>query len=157
MADLHDVLLYLVEEYPHKTELSKARTTKMIYLCDWRAAIEEGSQLTDLPWVFNHYGPYLDHVALTAKVTPGLEVVRDSNIYGSPKEVIKRTGPMPPINLSDSDKRIIDEVIEQTKDLYWNDFIRLVYSTYPVATQPRYRELDLVGLAREYSRVRAQL
>jgi hypothetical protein len=45
---------------------------------------------------------------------------------------------------------VLDFVIEQTAPLYWNDFIKLVYSTYPVVTQPRFLPLDLVKLALEY-------
>jgi hypothetical protein len=32
----------------------------------------------------------------------------------------------------------------------WNDFIRLVYSTYPIMSQERGTELDLAALAEEY-------
>jgi hypothetical protein len=53
MARLRDVVAYLCHEYPHKGELSKARLTKMVYLADWRSAIERGSQVTDIEWVFN--------------------------------------------------------------------------------------------------------
>ena len=47
---------------------------------------------------------------------------------------------------------IINEVILETKSLYWNDFIDHVYSTYPIVHSERYSDLDLVSLAEEESR-----
>jgi hypothetical protein len=48
----------------------------------------------------------------------------------------------------------LDFVIEKTKDLEWNDFIRLIYSTYPIVTQDKYSKLDLVSLAKEYQKTK---
>lgn len=156
MAKLRDVLVYLVSRYPHKHELSKARVTKMVYLADWRSAIEYGRQMTPLRWTFNHYGPYLDDVVDTARTDSAFEVKESANPYGHPKEVIRLVGDAR-ADLTEQEKEVLDHVINETAPLYWNDFIRLVYSTYPVVTQPKYSELDLVGLAREYNATKAPL
>jgi hypothetical protein len=44
MATLGDVMAYLCEHYPHKDDLSKARLTKLVYLADWKSAIERGNR-----------------------------------------------------------------------------------------------------------------
>ena len=54
------------------------------------------------------------------------------------------------LTLSDNVKHVLDFVIEKTAPLSWDDFIKLVYSTYPIVTQPRYSTLNLVQLASLY-------
>jgi hypothetical protein len=157
MASLHDVLVYICKHYPHKQELSKARLTKMVYLADWRAAIEQGRQLTSLRWTFNHYGPYLDDVVQEARASKDLDVETTRNMYGGLKELVAVRDETPEPPMSDSDRAILDHVIEETAPLYWNDFMKLVYSTYPIVTQERYTTLDLVELAKEYQRVTLEL
>ncbi|MEZ5576726.1 MAG: DUF4065 domain-containing protein [Candidatus Competibacteraceae bacterium] len=59
MNRLQNIMAYFGIEYPHKFELSKARLTKMIYLADWFSSLADGKKLTDIEWLFNHYGPYV--------------------------------------------------------------------------------------------------
>lgn len=151
-AKLRDALAYLCAKYPHKEELSKARLTKMVYLADWRSALLHGRQITGIRWRFNHYGPYVDDVLTLAKEDPMFDLVFGENLYGTPKVTISLAGraPVKWDSLDKEDREILDFVIEATAPKFWDDFIRLVYSTYPVITQPRYTGLDLVSLAREY-------
>ncbi len=53
-------------------------------------------------------------------------------------------------SLSDQDEEILGWVIDTSARKTWNDFIRLVYSTYPIMSQDRGTQLDLVDLALEY-------
>lgn len=157
MASLHDLMLYFCKHYPHKDELSKARLTKMVYLADWRSAITSRRQLTDLTWTFNHYGPYLDDVVQEAQRSGDFKVRTTTNLYGSLKEVIEASPNAAEPALSGEERAILDHVIAETNRLYFNDFIKLVYSTYPIVTQPRYQELDLVELAGEYEQLQDKL
>lgn len=157
MASLHDAMVYLAREYPYKSELSKARLTKMLYLADWRAAITNSRQITSLEWVFNHYGPYLPDVVQEARTHPDFEVRNEHTMYGSPKEVVALANPTATVDLAPWEKSALDHVIEQTKDLNWSQFIELVYSTYPIVSQDRYATLDLIELAGEYELLQATL
>lgn len=150
MALLRDVILYLCQHYPHKNELSKARLTKMVYLADWRSAILYGRQITDINWRFNYYGPYVDDVVNVARVDPDFNIIQDTNQFGDWKELIRVTNDAQRPILKKSEQAVLDHVIEVTAPKYWNDFIQLVYSTYPIVTQPRFAKLDLVALAQEY-------
>ncbi len=159
MATLRDVMLYICDKYPVKDELSKARLNKIIYLADWRSAILRRHQITTLVWTFNHYGPYLDEIVDVAKRDPAFTLEQTHNMFGSPKEVVKlathiRTEPS---TLSAEDYAILDHVLGETSPMGWNRFIKLVYSTYPIVTQPRYEALDLVALAAEYNQSKASL
>lgn len=150
MADLRDVVAYICEKYPHKHELSKARLTKLVYLADWRSAITRGQQLTNISWQFNHYGPYVDDVVQVARNEAAFEVRQDVTMYGDAKEVIRITEHIPCDSLVNEDREILNYVIRTTEGKYWDSFVRLVYSTYPIVTQPRFISLDLVSLAAKY-------
>lgn len=151
MDRLQAIIAYFCLYYPHKGELSKARLTKLVYLADWFSALVDGKQLTNIQWLFNHYGPYVDDVVESARRHPQFSLSSDQTVYGGNKVLIGFEGNLYPELLDDRDKQILDAVINKTKSLYFNDFIEYVYSTYPVVSKDRYSNLDLVHLATEYN------
>jgi len=155
MADLKNVVAYLVTHYPHKNELSKARLTKMIYLADWKSTLDRGEPITDISWKFNHYGPYVDDIYKLALDDPNFEVQSELNRYGHLKERIVMKSKNIDIRVSDEEASILDHVIEQTRRLTWDPFIKLVYSTYPVLSGTRGEKLDLLKAAQQYRNVKA--
>ena len=150
MNRLQNIIAYFCINYPHKSELSKARLTKLVYLADWYSALADEKNLTRIQWVFNHYGPYVDDVVDNANRSEGFRITQEQTMYGSDKFVIGFDGELDDDDLSKRDKKILDLVIAKTKSLYFNDFIDFVYSTYPVKSKNRYSSLDLVKLAKEY-------
>lgn len=156
MAEIRDVLAYLCKNYPYPEELSKARTTKMVYLADWRSSIDYGRQITNITWEFNHYGPYVETVIKTAQHDHAFLVTPTINAYGSPKEVVSLAEDFDP-SLSSEEQNVLNHVIAATSPKNWSDFIRLVYSTYPIVTQPRYSKLDLINLAQRYKKEKTTL
>jgi hypothetical protein len=122
----------------------------MIYLADWKSAVERGHQITSISWVFSHYGPYVDDVINVVRQDPMLEEISTKNPYGDSKALIRVKGqPFYP-TLDSNDERILDHVIKATSPKNWDEFIQLVYSTYPILTQPRFSKLDLVALATRF-------
>src|SRR5690606_1904822 len=121
--------------------------TKMVYLADWKAAQQSGTQITDIDWVFNHYGPYVEDVVEAATGTPGLEVVHSTNVYGSPKVLVRAVDDIRFTILPSEVAEILDEVIEDTSPLSFNAFIKHVYDTFPIRTADRYATLNLAYLA----------
>lgn len=150
MATLVDTIGYLCEHYPHKGELSKARLTKMVYLADWKSVLENAHQISNIEWTFNHYGPYVEDVINTAKNDANFQVISEINTYGDFKERIELKTPRAWKSLNDKDISSLDHVIAQTRTLYWKDFIKLVYSTFPVVVSERHSKLDLPALAQRY-------
>jgi hypothetical protein len=77
-------------------------------------------------------------------------VAASSNYYGNPKSELEiKTSSYQP-QLADSEQRSLDHVIQSTKTLGWDGFIRVVYSTYPIVSSERYSFLDLEQKAIEY-------
>lgn len=151
METLLDIIKYIFTIYPHPNELSKARLVKMVYLVDWKSALMHEVQITDINWVFNHYGPYVnDIIDVVRDDKIDFEVMKTTNSYGEEKELIKLINSNLQYTISDEAKEVVGFVVDSTKNLFWDDFIKLIYSTYPIATQNRYETLDLVKLAKEY-------
>ena len=69
MNKLNELIKYILVKYPKIEELSKPRLVKLIYLIDWKHSIEFGEQYTDIRWIYNHYGPYVNDVINTRKIT----------------------------------------------------------------------------------------
>jgi len=148
MEQLNDITAYLAERYPHKSELSKARLTKLVYLADWQSVKQSGNQLTDIRWYFHNFGPYVDDVVNAARNDPRLSVVKTRNAYGDLKEQIQYVGSgSEGRSLSEHARSCLNTVITETQNLYWNGFIKYVYDTPPVALSSRYTFLNLNNFA----------
>ena len=153
MGNLIDVIAYIIKKIPSKDDLSNARTTKMIYLADWRHAITCGSTITAINWYFDNYGPFVWDIKQTAEENPDIFTIKaTATPYGNPKLLLGLKDNNFNPQLSHDEKRSLDHVIEMTKDLPWSQFIRLVYSTFPIITSERYTYLDLANKAIEYSK-----
>lgn len=153
---ISNIIKYLLKEYPHKSEFSASRLTKMIYLMDWKSSIDFGRQITNAEWHFDHYGPYVDDFIKLAKEDKDISVENTSNYYGGKKQLLKLSNKFEEsFELTKEQKDIADFVINATKSKNYEDFIQLVYSTYPVISNDRYCDLDLVGSAAKYKKILA--
>ena len=151
MTELRDVIAYFIKKYPFKSELSNARVTKMVYLADWRHLLSFGTQITGIKWYFDNYGPFVWDIKSTAEKNPDLFAIENTSTpYGTPKIIfdIKNLAYIPALDSNVKDS--LDHVIQETKNLSYSQFIRLVYSTYPIITSDRYTYIDLPKKAKEY-------
>lgn len=150
MANLKDIIAYYCKYYPHKGELSKARITKMVYLADWKSAIDRDKQISNINWIYNHYGPYVEDIAKVAQADSIFDVQSTTNMHGGNKEIVCLKSNKCEPALTNAERGILDYIISITSKLYWNPFIELVYSTYPILKSDKYASLNLIELAREY-------
>jgi len=151
MPSISDVTAYLCAHYPHKSELSKTRLTKLVYLADWQAANDLGRQLTDIDWYFHNFGPYVDDVMDIVMTDPRFEVSKTTNFYGDMKlQVALAAEGNLKLRLAADEVAVLEKVIEKTSPMYWNSFIKHVYATKPIAESDRYSPLDLVSIANEH-------
>lgn len=153
MAEILDTMIYICSKYPYKQDLSKAKLNKIIYLADWKNAIENQTQITPIRWYFNNYGPYVDDIEMIAMFTPEVFQIKNfTTMYGNKKQVISLLGNHD-YNLTEQEISILNFVIQKVAPLSWNKFIKMIYSTYPILKSNRYEELDLVSLAKEYNAI----
>lgn len=145
---LHDLMAFLCEKVSHKNDLSKARLTKLVYLTDWKMSQKHGRTISNIDWIFNHYGPYVDDIIDLARNNSDFTVLTTTNAYGSLKELIQFVGSIKDCaSITKEEDLIISEVIRETDPMYFNKFIDHVYSTFPVKVSNRYARFDLPRLA----------
>lgn len=143
MNNLLKLINYIYDKYPKLEELSKPRLVKLIYLIDWKYAIDNGHQFTEIRWYFNHYGPYVDDVINLIKSQKDYFVVKSyNNIYGNVSDKISRTHRLP-LEIDENVKSAADFIINNTFALNWSDFISVVYSSFPIKNNSQYTYLDL--------------
>lgn len=152
--NLRDIMLYICDKYPQKRDLSNARLTKLIYLSDWKNILKNKEQISNIKWIFNHYGPFVKDIINEANSNPNYFVVScETNMYGHIKQIINNRDNLV-ININEffpeCIKNNIDSVINSTKDKTWNQFIQYVYSTYPVLTSEKGKELNLIDIEKKY-------
>ncbi|MEM5557392.1 Panacea domain-containing protein [Aliarcobacter cryaerophilus] len=149
-----NLVRYILKVYPHSKELSKARLNKIIYLIDWKFTLEHEKQLTQIDWKFNHYGPYVNIIEETILSDDRFNIKSTTNIYGNEKNIIEIIQDKDFSEPTEKEQEIIDFVIEKTRKFYWDKFINLVYSTYPIISQEKGSQLNLVELAKEYKQIK---
>ena len=147
---LNDLVRYIVKNYPEKKDLSKARINKLIYLIDWKSALDYSEQISDIDWIFNHYGPYVDTVETQLLLDERFKINKTVNFYGSEKNIITLKTDKGFQEPNEKQKKIIDLVINLTSKMNWSKFINTVYSTYPIKHSERGEHLNLVELANKY-------
>ncbi|DAA81355.1 MAG TPA: hypothetical protein DCS44_00715 [Cyanobacteria bacterium UBA10660] len=151
MNELLDIIYYVCLNYPNKEDLSNARLNKIIYLADWRNVLRRGHQVSNINWIFNHYGPFVfDIINEVYAHENTFEVKYVPNDFGKPKQIISLRKSLNDITPSIKDKDSIDFIIEKTKDMGFNKFIQYVYSTYPVLSSQHGESLNLIKKAEEY-------
>ena len=152
MNKLKETIAYILGKYPHKLEMSNARLTKIVYLSDWKHAIEHKQQITNIKWYFDNYGPYVSDVKEEIEKHSDIFAKQETkNMFGSPKTVFSLKNKTNNFDLNQEEKDAINHIIKVTKSLNWDDFIKLVYSTHPILSSNRYSDLDLVAKAKEYT------
>lgn len=152
--NLNEIIGYIVKHYPKPSQLSKARLNKVLYLIDWKSVLKNDKQMTKIDWIYNHYGPYVDEVETSIIFDKRFVIERTTNIYGNEKSIVEIKEGAEFEEPNKKEKKIIDFIIEKTNRYNFTEFIKLVYSTYPIISQPQGSQLNLIELAKEYKKVK---
>jgi hypothetical protein len=151
MDKLTQIIAYILDKYPHKMELSNARVTKMVYLSDWKSVLVRGCQISSIQWYFDNYGPFVWDISKAVEQdTTVFSIINDQTMFGARKMLFILKTKIDYNLLSDDDMKIINFVIDTTSKLNWNEFIKLVYSTFPIVSSERYSNLNLSQKAIEF-------
>ena len=153
MTQLSNILAYVCNRYPHKGDLSKARLNKIVYLADWLSALETGQQVSNIRWQYNHYGPYVDDIINEVRGNARLHLKSTHNFYGDLKEIISSDADYQG-ELPETASVHLDKAMQESASRNFNEFIDLVYSTYPVKSQQKGQALDLIKLAEHFKQMK---
>ena len=148
--------VYLWNLYPQEKRyhFTKSRFSKLLYLIDWFNVKNIHSQLTEIKWYFNHFGPYEDLESLLCK--PGLFKIKKRHTekgtiryYVSEDNKVSITLPEEKNDLDQDNKKSIEYAINRTKGMEWNTFVAYIYRTPPVRQSMQYTYIDLLGIAKK--------
>ncbi|MCR4511112.1 Panacea domain-containing protein [Pseudomonas sp. 32.2.56] len=153
MDSLVNIIGYILKNYPFPDDMSNSRITKLIYLSDWKSAIERGETVSGINWYFNHHGPYVDDIIDTLTKNECFEVITTQTIFGGKKKLARLKSPDETFEVEEFTEKCLKFVVKKTKDRKYDDFIEFVYSTYPVVVTEKYNKLDLVELAKDYKEI----
>jgi Protein of unknown function (DUF4065) len=157
MSELKDVLASIAQLYPYPDDLSNARFTKLVYLADWKHCLKYERQITGIEWFFDNYGPFVHDVLKEVKANPAiLRLAETTNSHGNKKQLISLANPDYHPMLEHTEHESIEHVVRVTKAMNFQEFVKIVYSTFPIANSSRYSQLDLPALAARYNEQREQ-
>jgi len=141
MASLSNVIYYICENHPDGYNLSIERLIDMLYLIDWRNAIEYKGQMTNVSWEIRNSKPWMDESSVKELIR-FLANLKNKGLIRTLSRFRSR--------LSDSQKRTISFVIQTSLSKDESELTRLVHSTYPAIAQGLEAQLDFPDLAKEY-------
>lgn len=147
---LKDVIYYILEKH---WELPNARITKLVFLSDWKSCLDNQSQITNINWYFDYYWPFVRDIENEIDINNDLFSMKEEyNQFWSKKKIFSAKPWYQPV-LDDNLKNVIDFVINLTKELDFNSFIKFIYSTYPIYKSRKFTFLNLIDLAEEYKKI----
>lgn len=152
MDTILDVISYFHEHYPCKTCLSVAWVKDLMYLADWKSVLMHGSPITHVEWVFGDTGPKSDKIIqsiIEYKENNPFWMVDLGAVPDTMKSAIKHE--MKGYTISSEVREVLDHVVTNTSDLDRNGLTKLVYSTFPMLSRPRYAVFDMENIAKEYA------
>ena len=132
---VYDIISKLLDF--HKTEqgISMQKLVFLIYLCDWKNSIEIGSQISNIEW------KYLDSEFSKKIITAFKKGEVGENIFSFKSDYS---------SLNQHELKIINFIGKLSTKLDTDDFIKLVYSTYPMIKSDKNKLLNLPDLAKDY-------
>lgn len=148
---LQDIIFYFLQK---NKELPNARITKLVYLLDWEYSLKYGRQLTNIEWFFDYYWPFVRDIENVISENSDIFKVKTYTNLSWNSGKFFSTKWEKSINLDKNVIDLIDSIIQKTKDLTFNEFIKYVYSTYPVYKTRQFNKLNLVELAQEFNSIK---
>ncbi|MCF5233851.1 MULTISPECIES: Panacea domain-containing protein [unclassified Pseudomonas] len=146
---LIEIINYIIEKYEPSKKISLSRLIKIIYLADWKESITNKKQITNIEWFFNLNGPYNPLILKESEKEKGIKITTTLTESGK-KHITLETTEEKKNYLDTETIKILDFVIEATKNKKHIELIKLVASTYPVISSEKFHTLNLIKKAEEY-------
>lgn len=126
-------------------KLSYAKLIQMLYLADWKHVLLTNKQITDISWCRK-----FDSFSNFSGIITSEKIARGYVFSGSPTFIVSEEYICSTENeLSETEKKALDHVIDVTNTKDDIEFIQLVESTFPMFTGDT-MDFDLVNDAAKY-------
>lgn len=133
---IYNLIVKILDFYDNKKEISLHKLVFIIYLCDWKNSIEYGKQITEIKW--KHFqGDFADTIAKSFKIG---EVSNNKFSFENTDENI----------FTNEELTSIKMISDLSLKLSTEEFVKLVFSTFPMMIKEKDSVLDLPDLASQY-------
>ena len=150
MASLENIVSYFINHHPDKQTLSADKLKLLVYLADWKSALEYGRQLTNIVWEIKDGRLFVPRPSYEKLNLPKTRFSYIRYLLKSWLSVREKQS-----KLRNKETFILDFVVKSTAGKNWEDLLQLIYSTYPTIGEQQVDELNLESMASNYkSRVR---
>lgn len=132
---IYDIISIILQFHKSIGIIHTKKLVSLIYLCDWKSSIDHGKTITNIPWKYLNDN-YTEHIAAAfdiGKIEMG-QYNFDEN-FGT---------------LTAEEIEVVNYISQLSIELKSVDFMKLVFSTFPMLTQDRYKDLNLPELASDY-------
>jgi len=147
MARFQQVIEYVCRRYQSTHRLDRNRLGLILYLIDWRSAIERREPVTDIAWRIEEFGPELDVESSRFVISAVTACPPDFSSLSTTSLPEIQT-----VDLTPAEVEVADFVLATVATKSNHELHQLVQSTFPVLTQPKTAPLNLVALAARYDR-----
>ena len=139
MVAFEEVLHYIRSIAPDLPADDEDRAMLTLFLIDWKAAIDLRRPITNLEWRIEHGPqPMAEQREMLISAIEHVEGCEHQHPHLS--------------ELTDDDKRVIQDIVARVTRRSRTGLLQLVYSTFPVLSQPRHAPINLVAMADKYKR-----
>jgi hypothetical protein len=149
---LLDAIAYICMNY--KNDLSKSRLNKILYLADWIGCLNKNNSVTNASWKYNNNGPIAPDIIKLISENSIFQIEKTEDKYGKAKEVIKINEGYPQIISEDWEIETLNRSIKLASDLTFSEFLSVVFSSYPLMSQSKGSDLDLLFLAKKFNELK---
>lgn len=129
---LKNLLSYIIKTYPYEKDLTISRLTALVYLIDYEHMKTYNTTLTENPYYLNKHGINALDISIQIKNDKDLTIEKTKSNFGTIKFLVKAKNNKTLLtyeNLEKDQIKIIDQIIDQTKTLSYNQLMTYVYHT----------------------------
>ena len=153
MSKLINILIHILKILnPKKATIDYI--TQIIYMTDWVMALNKDTLISDLHWELGENGPQVEELDIIIGHRPDIFKVTPVIDGGTKSIFLSLINTNISYSLDSTEAAYLDKVIMLFDPLFKDDFVDIVFHTYPILSTNKKEPIDILRLAREYNRKR---
>jgi Protein of unknown function (DUF4065) len=139
MDKIKSAIIHLFRNHTRPESMSNARLVRMLYLADINVRKKYGSPIADVNWEKVPFSQVENQFVNLVKEDDDFVLIPIKNSFGVDKQLIRiNQSPQIKINLEPKEIQALDEVLEKTSDLSFDELLVLSECSSAAAPQNRH-------------------
>ena len=158
MERLRRIVVHVLKHWAEQGSMLESRLAKLLYVADWRSVLETDEGVTGVAWRLQDGAPYSPQLRQVIERTRYLKLIPPITSLGETGPRVSLEDGAPGLEVSVYERRVFGYVGRLLNEISWDEFIGLVYSTYPmVYNNGSVGQMDLLDLKKRYFREVAKI